>query len=101
MVTGLWVPPELERVMCAIFHSLFLCISPGLKIIDTLTNQPGRRSAADSSLEPCTTEIHFVRLYNHPVHGNDLVFVDTPGFYDTNKSDLEMLEMVSNWLQNV
>ena len=74
-------------------------ISPGLKIIDTLTNQPGRR--AGSRLESCTTEVRAVRLFNHPVHGNHLVFVDTPGFDDTNKSDLEILQMVSNWLQRV
>ena len=101
-VTGLWVPQDLERVMCAIFqvHKLFfLSISLGLKIIDILTNQPGRRSG--SRLESCTTEVRAVRLYNHPVHGNHLVFVDTPGFDDTNKSDLEILQMVSNWLQKV
>ena len=74
-------------------------ISPGLKIIDTLTNEPGRR--AGSRLESCTTEIRAVRLYNHPVHGDRLVFVDTPGFDDTNKSDLEILQMVSSWLQKV
>ena len=85
---------------CAIFHTLFLCISPGLKIIDTLTNQPGRRSGL--GLEPWTTEIRLVRLYNHPAHGDRLVFVDTPGFYDdTNNTDLEKLQMVSNWLQRL
>jgi predicted GTPase len=73
--------------------------SPGLKIIDTITNQPGRR--AGSRLKSCTTEVCAVRLLNHPVHGDRLVFVDTPGFNDTNKSDLEILQMVSNWLQKV
>jgi predicted GTPase len=74
-------------------------ISPVLKIIDTLTNQPGRRSG--SRLESCTTEVRAVRLFNHPVYDDRLVFVDTPGFDDTNKSDLEILQMVSNWLQRV
>jgi predicted GTPase len=78
---------------------IFFSISPGLKIIDTLTNQPGRR--AGSRLESCTTEVRAVRLFNHPVHDNHLVFVDTPGFDDTNKSDLEILQMISNWLQKV
>ena len=81
-----------------ISHVVF-SILPGLKIIDTLTNQPGRRSG--SRLESCTTEVRAVRLFNHPDHGNHLVFVDTPGFDDTNKSDLEILQMVSNWLQKV
>jgi len=68
-------------------------------IIDTLAGQPGRRSG--SRLESCTTEVRAVRLYKHPVHGDRLVLVDTPGFDDTNKSDLEILQMVSNWLKNI
>jgi hypothetical protein len=74
-------------------------ISPGLKIIDTLTNQPGNR--AGSRLESCTTEVRAVRLFNHPVYGDRLVLVDTPGFDDTNKSDLEILQLVSSWLKKV
>jgi predicted GTPase/exonuclease VII small subunit len=68
-------------------------------LIDTLTGQPGRR--AGSYLESCTTEVRAVRLFNHSVYGDRLVFVDTPGFDDTNKSDLEILEMISKWLQKV
>ena len=74
-------------------------ISSGLKIIDILTNQPGRR--AGSRLESCTTEIRAVRVFNHPVHGDRLVLVDTPGFDNTTKSDIEVLQIVSNWLKKV
>jgi GTPase Era involved in 16S rRNA processing len=28
----------------------------------------------------------------------DIVFVDTPGFDDTNKTDVEVLEMLADWL---
>ena len=73
--------------------------SPRLKIIDTLTNQPGRRTG--SHLESCTTEVRAVRLFNHRVYGNRLVLVDTPGFGDVHRSDLETLQMVSDWLQKV
>jgi predicted GTPase len=73
--------------------------SPGLKIIDTVTNQLGKR--AGSRLESCTTEVRAIRLFNHPVYGDRLVLVDTPGFDDTDKSDLEILQMISNWLQEV
>ena len=72
-------------------------MSPGLKFIDILTNQPGRR--ASPLLDSCTTEICAVRVLNHPVHGERLVFVDTPGFDDANKSDLGILQMASNWLK--
>ena len=74
-------------------------ISPCLKIIDILTNQPGRRSG--SRVQSSTTEVRAVRLLNHPVHGDHLVFVDTPGFDDTNKSDLEILQIIGNWLQKL
>jgi len=68
-------------------------------VIDTLAGQPGKR--AGSRLESCTTEVRAVRLYNHAVYGDRLVLVDTPGFDDTNKSDLEILQMVSDWLQKI
>ena len=84
--------------MCAMPYITFRTL-PGLKIIDILTNQLGRR--AGSCLESCTTEVRAVRLFNHPLHGDRIVLVDTPGFDDTNKSDLEILQMVSNWLQKV
>ena len=85
--------------MCAICHTLIFVFLHGLKIIDTLTGQPGKR--AGSRLESCTTEVRAVRLFGHPVHGDHIVLVDTPGFDDTHKSDMEILEMVSNWLQKM
>ena len=85
--------------MFVICHTLIFVFLLCLKIIDTLTNQPGKR--AGSRLASCTTEVRAVRLYNHPVHGDRLVLVDTPGFDDTNKSDLEILQMISIWLQKV
>ena len=85
--------------MCAICYTLTFLFLSGLKIIDTLANQPGRR--AGSRLASCTTEVRAVRLYNHPVYGDRLVLVDTPGFDNTNKSDLEILQIVSNWLQKM
>jgi len=67
-------------------------------IIDTLTNQPGRRTG--SSLEPYTKEVCAVKLFNHPVHGNRLVLVDSPGFDDPDDgSDIQILKMISEWLQ--
>ena len=84
------------RDMSYIVFHVFTCF---LKIIDTLTGQLGKRSG--KQLESCTTEVRAVRLHNHPVHGDRLVLVDTPGFDDTNKSDFEILDMVSKWLQKV
>jgi predicted GTPase len=98
--TGSWVPPEPERARCAICHTVSSKFSPVLhKIIDTLTGQLNQRSG--SHLESCTTEVRAVRLFKHKVYGDRLVLVDTPGFDDTNKSDLEILELISQWLMKV
>ncbi|KAF8811037.1 hypothetical protein BYT27DRAFT_7185147 [Phlegmacium glaucopus] len=66
-------------------------------LIDTLTNQPGRRSG--SSLASCTQKIQAVRMYDHPKYANRLVLVDTPGFDDAEKSDMEILQMIGDWLK--
>jgi predicted GTPase len=52
-------------------------------------------------LQSCTTEINMVKLnYLDPsrITDFDIVFVDTPGFDDTNKTDVEILEMLADWL---
>lgn len=38
-------------------------------------------------------------MYDHPKYANRLVLVDTPGFNDTDKSDMEILQMISDWLK--
>ena len=60
------------------------------------------------SLASCTSTIDTFRLPS-PIEGSPLaflgdtkvVFVDTPGFDDTNKPDYEIFEMVAQWLKNV
>ncbi|KAL6302086.1 P-loop containing nucleoside triphosphate hydrolase protein [Sparassis latifolia] len=49
------------------------------------------------SLRACTSRVNAIR-YPHPFDGRPIVFVDTPGFDDTNKSDLDILKMVADWL---
>jgi predicted GTPase len=34
----------------------------------------------------------------HPSDGHPVVFVDTPGFDDTDKSDTEILSIIAEWL---
>ncbi|KDR78020.1 hypothetical protein GALMADRAFT_244991 [Galerina marginata CBS 339.88] len=65
-------------------------------LIDTLTGQSGKR--VGHGLRSCTTEVSAVRIKGHPQHGSRIVLVDTPGFNDTNKTDLEVLEIISKWL---
>jgi len=44
-----------------------------------------------------TTGISVIRLSFPEL---DLCFVDTPGFDDTNKSDVDIFKMISDWLDS-
>ena len=46
-------------------------------------------------LESCTTDIEIIRFQFFDIN---VVFVDTPGFDDTHKSDVEILTMIADWL---
>ena len=52
-----------------------------------------------SALASCTKQIQAVRVFEHPKYANRLVLVDTPGFDDTHKSDIVILQMISDWLK--
>jgi len=47
-------------------------------------------------LQSCTSEISMIKM-SFP--GHNIIFVDTPGFDDTNRSDSDILKMISNWLE--
>jgi len=49
------------------------------------------------TLASFTTEISVIRL-SFP--GLDLCFVDTPGFDGTDKSDVNVFKMISDWLNS-
>jgi len=52
-------------------------------------------------LATCTTQISVVRLSFPNLVDSDICFVDTPGFDDTNGTDLQILKMISDWLNNM
>ncbi|KAI6095453.1 P-loop containing nucleoside triphosphate hydrolase protein [Pisolithus sp. B1] len=58
-----------------------------------VTKQAGKGVGHD--LTSCTSEIKATEC---DVEGFSIVLVDTPGFDDTNKSDLDILKMISDWL---
>jgi hypothetical protein len=61
------------------------------------TKQDGKH--VGHSLHSYTANIRAVRV-NHPRGGNrPFVFVDTPGFDDTTKSDTEVLTLIAEWLK--
>ncbi|PPR03432.1 hypothetical protein CVT24_012701 [Panaeolus cyanescens] len=66
--------------------------------IDVLTEHKERRAGA--TLTSCTTEIQAIRIHSsNKALGDRLVLVDTPGFDDTNKTDVEILKMIGKWLE--
>ncbi|KAF9469798.1 P-loop containing nucleoside triphosphate hydrolase protein [Collybia nuda] len=64
--------------------------------IDLATGQGGK--TVGHTLESQTAEVRAVKVH-HPETDQPIVFVDTPGFDDTNKSDTEVLRMIANWLE--
>ncbi|KAF8159713.1 P-loop containing nucleoside triphosphate hydrolase protein [Crassisporium funariophilum] len=59
----------------------------------------GITTGAGDTLESCTSTINIVKLSFPEYSECNIVFVDTPGFDDTNKSDVEILRMIADWLK--
>ncbi|KAF9035642.1 P-loop containing nucleoside triphosphate hydrolase protein [Panaeolus papilionaceus] len=77
-------------------------------LIDTLTgqtNQPQQRSG--SQLESKTQQVQATRLVRRSTSSvpgsvpseRRIVLVDTPGFDDTHRSDMEILQLIAAWLK--
>ena len=62
------------------------------KFIEKATGTTGM---AGHGLQSCTSEVSVVEL-EYP--GVKFCFVDTPGFDNTNKSDVDILKLVGKWL---
>jgi predicted GTPase len=69
----------------------------GSWVLDLLTGQKNKR--AGNSLKSCTDKIQAVRVRRAAGRDDRLVLIDTPGFDDTNKSDMVILQMIGDWLE--
>lgn len=65
------------------------------QLIDVATKQDG--DTVGHGMQSHTSDIRAVRV-THPTKGHPVVFVDTPGFDDTYKSDTEILTSIADWL---
>jgi hypothetical protein len=65
------------------------------QFIDIATEQDG--GTVGHGLQSHTSIIRAVRV-NHPTTSKPVIFIDTPGFDDTFKSDTEILTMIAEWL---
>ena len=61
-----------------------------------ITEATGVDTGIGHDLESCTSEIGMIKM---SFLGYHIVFVDTPGFDDTKKSDSDILKMISDWLE--
>jgi predicted GTPase len=60
----------------------------------------GFETGVGHDLESYTSSVSNVRLSIPEIAFGDLVFVDTPGFDDTHKKDVDILKMVADWLKS-
>jgi len=67
-----------------------------LQFIECATRQDGR--TVGHKLRSFTAGIQTARTA-HPTDGYPVLFVDTPGFDDTSKSDMEILGMIADFLR--
>ncbi|KAF9489918.1 hypothetical protein BDN71DRAFT_1525719 [Pleurotus eryngii] len=59
----------------------------------------GNVTGVGHDLESCTNSIDILKFQCIERSMQDIIFVDTPGFDDTHKSDVEILEMIAGWLK--
>jgi predicted GTPase len=78
-----------------VFSSFNICDFDRPQFIETATRQDGQ--TVGHGLQSRTAVIRTVRVM-HPKTGRPIVFVDTPGFDDTYKSDTEILSIIADWL---
>ena len=68
-----------------------------IKFINTVVeNSP---IAVGYGLHSCTSDISTVRLSFPELVPGDIVFVDTPGFDHSHKTETDVLKMVADWLK--
>src|SRR5436853_7638035 len=67
------------------------------KIIDTLIGQNSRTGGP--GLKFVTNKVFAHRVLGHEKYRDKLVLVDTPAFDNDNKTDKQVLEMISEWLE--
>ncbi|KAF9533604.1 P-loop containing nucleoside triphosphate hydrolase protein [Crepidotus variabilis] len=64
--------------------------------IDHLSTSSAR---AGSRLQSVTEAVEAIRLRGHSNYQDRIVLVDTPGFDDTYRSDMEILQLIGEWLK--
>ncbi|KAJ8520060.1 hypothetical protein ONZ45_g3068 [Pleurotus djamor] len=58
----------------------------------------GREGGTSDDLESCTSAVSIFKFQHLERSLRDIVFIDTPGFGDTNKDDREITQIISEWV---
>ncbi|XP_006459451.1 hypothetical protein AGABI2DRAFT_191422 [Agaricus bisporus var. bisporus H97] len=69
--------------------------------IDLLTGASDQDRRAGSTLRSVTSQIEATTVVHPSDKDRRVVLVDTPGFDDTTRSDMQILQMISEWLQSM
>jgi len=67
--------------------------------IATATGRSDKDGGVGHELESKTDQVRAMRCAHPNYPGRNVVFVDTPGFDDSHKSDAEILKMIAEWLK--
>ncbi|KDR82101.1 hypothetical protein GALMADRAFT_135468 [Galerina marginata CBS 339.88] len=89
---------DLEKPTDLKAHDIIIAIMGPSGIIDRITRE-GKR--AGHGLKSCSKNVSGIRIGDHPKYGDRIVLIDTPGFDDTDRSDLEILIIISEWLSQL
>ena len=93
-----WALPERERRMCA--FSFSYSGDSNLTAIQFIDNLEGAGThRAGHNLKSSTRTVTPWRLKGHAEFQDRIVFLDTPGFDDTSRTDMEILQEIATWLQ--
>ena len=67
------------------------------QFINVATGQPSTTIGHD--LESCTQDVQAVSCSHPDGSGRNVVFVDTPGFNDSGRTDYDVLKSIAKWLE--
>lgn len=69
------------------------------QFIDVATNSKEKR--AGFGLQSYTQDVQAIRIKNHRIYKDRIVLLDTPGFDDTTRSDMDILALIGDWLKKM